>query len=349
MKGNELEIHIKKFLNYCQNQRRLSSATVRAYQFDISLFMRFLEELDPPIEDCTQVTKNTLDKYLNYLNGSFSVKTVRRRIASIRSFFKYLEYEEIVLENPFDKFHMNIKEPFRIPNTMSLEEISKILATAYSESPTLMPVLDKKFATLPMGARPRIRLTSEEFIWARDIAILELLFAGGLRVSELCELEFNDFSANHLMLRIKGKGNKERAVYLENIEVINALNRYFMFRDVVNVDTSYIFVTKFGKPISTQAVRNMVEKYTKAAGITKKITPHVFRHSFASLLLEEGVDIKYIQDFLGHSSISTTQIYLHTTSTQKRKIMSTKHPRQKLILSEIAPMANAESHVVKFD
>jgi integrase/recombinase XerD len=93
-------------------------------------------------------------------------------------------------------------------------------------------------------------------------------------------------------------------------------------------------------PLSTQSVRNLVVKYTKLAGIDKKITPHYFRHSFASLLLEEGVDIKYIQDFLGHSSISTTQIYLHTTSNQKRRILSTKHPRQKLILSDIAQTAD---------
>ncbi|WP_051280769.1 tyrosine-type recombinase/integrase [Anaerovorax odorimutans] len=346
---NDIEIQSEKFLKYCKNQRRLSSATVRAYRFDISLFVRFLNTLEPPIEENIKVTKDILGEYLDYLNENFAVKTVRRRIASIRSLFNYLEYEEIVPNNPFEKFHMNIKEPFRIPKTMCLEEISKILSTAYSDSPTLMPVMDKKYASLPMGARPRIRITSNEFIWARDIAVLELLFAGGLRVSELCDLELSDFSADHLMIRIKGKGNKERTIYLENVEVVNALNRYLLFRDVAEVDCSHIFISKFGKPLSTQAVRNLVEKYTKEAGITKKITPHVFRHSFASLLLEEGVDIKYIQDFLGHSSISTTQIYLHTTSNQKRKIMSTKHPRQKLILSDIAPMANAESHVLKHD
>ena len=170
--------------------------------------------------------------------------------------------------------------------------------------------------------------------------MLELLFAGGFRVSELCKLKFEDLSPDRLAIRINGKGNKERTIYLENIEVVRALNRYLAYREAVPDGNGYLFITKFDRPLSTQAVRNLVRKYSEMSGIHKNITPHVFRHSFASLLLEEGVDIKYIQDFLGHSSISTTQIYLHTTSSQKRRILSAKHPRQKLIRSEIAPIAD---------
>ncbi len=303
-------------------------------------FIRFLSELPSPVEDSAQVTRQTLEEYVHYLNKDFAAKTVRRRIASVRSFYQYLEYEEIIRDNPFDKFHLNIKEPFRIPKIMSLEEISRVLASAYGSSPTLLPVLSK----LESGKRTREKINvnpnSEEFLWVRDVAILELLFAGGLRVSELCKLEYGDLSPDYTAVRIDGKGNKERTIYLENIEVVRALSRYLLLRETAEVDDPYIFISKFRKPLSTQAVRNLVKKYSELAGIDKKITPHVFRHSFASLLLEEGVDIKYIQDFLGHSSISTTQIYLHTTSSQKRKILSSKHPRQKLILSEIAPMAD---------
>jgi integrase/recombinase XerD len=122
-------------------------------------------------------------------------------------------------------------------------------------------------------------------------------------------------------------------IYLENAEVILALNSYLYQRKHSEIELPYLFITKFGRMLSTQAVRNLVTKYTKLAGIKKNITPHVFRHTFATLLLEEGVDIKYIQDFLGHSSISTTQIYLHTTNRQKRKIIATQHPRQRLYFS----------------
>ena len=336
----ELELHSQKFIKYCKNQRRLSPDTVKAYGLDIKGFMEFLSALSPPIADSSKVTKQTLQEYLNFLNENFAVKTVRRRIASARSFFNYLEAEELIRENPFDKFHLKIKEPFRIPKTMSLDEIRRILEAVYGDSPTLLPVLSKMESQTGTPEKITINPNSAEFLWVRDVAILELLFAGGFRVSELCRLQFEDISADHLAIRINGKGNKERTAYLENIEVVKALDRYMIFREAAEVGNSYVFITKFHKPLSTQAVRNLVEKYAKLAGFSKKITPHIFRHSFASLLLEEGVDIKYIQDFLGHSSISTTQIYLHTTSNQKRKIMSSKHPRQKLILSGIAPAAD---------
>ena len=337
---NELEVYTKKFLNYCKNQRRLSQDTVKAYGFDLKLFNEFISTLRPPVTDQLKVSKQILQQYVNYLNENFAVKTVRRRIASIRSYYNYLEAEEIITENPFDKFHLNIKEPFRVPKTMSLNEIGRILEAVYGESPSLFPVLSKMESRTKENKRIEVNPNSAEFLWIRDVAIIELLFAGGFRVSELCKLEFGDISPDLMAIRINGKGNKERTIYLENIEVINALNRYLTIREAVEVDTTTVLISKFCKPMSTQAVRNLVEKYTALAGIQKKITPHIFRHSFASLLLEEGVDIKYIQDFLGHSSISTTQIYLHTTSNQKKKIMSTKHPRQKLILSEIAPTAD---------
>jgi len=334
----EMILYTQKFIKYCQNQRRLSPDTVKAYGLDLKGFAEFLSTLNPPVTNCADVAKQTLQEYVAYLNENFAVKTVRRRIASVRSFYNYLESEEIILVNPFDKFHLNMKEPFRIPKTMSLAEVGRILEAVYGESPTLFPVRPQ--SNNVTSEELILRPNSKGFIWERDVAILELLFAGGLRVSELCKLELGDFSTDHLAIRINGKGNKERTIYLENIEVAKALNRYLMFREAVGVDNPYIFISKFHEPLSTQAVRNLVNKYAKLAGIDKKITPHIFRHSFASLLLEEGVDIKYIQDFLGHSSISTTQIYLHTTSTQKKRIMSTKHPRQKLIMSEIAPMAD---------
>ncbi|MDF3001635.1 MAG: tyrosine recombinase Xer [Bacillota bacterium] len=337
---NDLELHIEKFMKYCRNHRRLSPDTVKAYGLDLKGFTEFLGDLEPHLKSSGEVTKQHLHDYVMYLNENFAVKTVRRRVASIRSFYNYLEGEELVQANPFDKFHLNIKEPFRVPVTMGLEEICKILEAAYAESPTLFPVLSKLESKRRDSDEVILNPNSREFIWVRDVTILELLFAGGLRVSELCKLEFGDISADHMAIRINGKGNKERTIYLENIEVVKALNRYLVFREATGVENQFVFITKFHKPLSTQSVRNLVEKYTRSAGLDKKITPHVFRHSFASLLLEEGVDIKYIQDFLGHSSISTTQIYLHTTSSQKRRIMSTMHPRQKLILTEIAPMAD---------
>jgi integrase/recombinase XerD len=143
-------------------------------------------------------------------------------------------------------------------------------------------------------------------------------------------LVFESIDEDEHSLKIHGKGNRERIIYLENKEVVQALSEYLVNRRSRKVDLPHIFISKFGEPLSTQAVRYLVTKYTKLAGISKNITPHVFRHSFASLLLEEGVDIKFIQDFMGHSSISTTQIYLHTSNEKRREVLAKMHPRQKL-------------------
>lgn len=306
---NELSINMEKFLHHCEVRRRLSSNTVRVYGFDLKHFTSFLENHDPQISTCSLVTKSILDDYLDELSKIYAVKTIKRKLACIHSFFNYLEYEEIVQINPFHKFQLNMKEGFRLPKTMVLNEVDLILRAAYNQN---------------------ARGPGEEFTRIRDTAILELLFAGGLRVSELCNLTFTDFDEENHQLHIQGKGNKERTIYLENKEVIEALTNYLQLRHSLAIPIPYLFITKFNGPMSTQGVRNLVTKYTKLAGITKNITPHVFRHSFASLLLEEGVDIKFIQDFLGHSSISTTQIYLHTSSDKRKEIMSKMHPREKL-------------------
>jgi len=132
-------LHVQKFLKYCKNQRRLSPDTVKAYGLDLKGFEEFLLSMEPPVMDCSRVTRQVLQEYVDYLNGTFAVKTVRRRIASLRSFYNYLEGEEQVTENPFERFHLHVREPFRIPQTMSLEEVNQILACAYGEAPTLTP------------------------------------------------------------------------------------------------------------------------------------------------------------------------------------------------------------------
>ncbi|WP_027400294.1 tyrosine-type recombinase/integrase [Anaerovorax odorimutans] len=339
---------IKQFIQYCQNQRRLSASTIKAYNFDIACFISFLKKSESENFNLTDVTKPTLEHYLDDINQRLAVKTVKRRFACLRSLYNYLEYEELIETSPFDKFHFNMREPYKLRESMTLEEVNQILATAYKQMPPSIPleVIDAQDnynkTNGKITFRNDVSLSSEEYIWVRDIAILELLFVGGVRVSELCDLKLEDFKSVHMALHVHGKGNKERLVYLENDEVIIALNRYLYYRMASGINLPGIFITRFGKKLSSQAVRNLVTKYSHLAGIKKNITPHVFRHTFATLLLEEGVDIKYIQDFLGHSSISTTQIYLHTTNRKKRKIISEMHPRQKLSLSKISSMDNVK-------
>ncbi len=317
---------IAPFLSHCQNQRRLSAATVRAYTFDMQDFQRFLALSGQEALSALQADKQLLQRYMNYLNRRCAVKTVKRRMACLRSFFDYLEYEEVISQTPFLRFRMELKEPLRPPRTMSLDEVHRLLRTVYEAMP---PQLLRNLPRLLCGKQP-LAVGSNEFLWLRDIAVLEILFASGLRVSELCSLTFDDVDLEQLSLTVRGKGGRERTLYLCNDDVIRVFRCYLQLRQLYCLDTRCIFVSKFRRQLSTQAVRNLILKYASEAEILHRITPHMFRHSFASLLLEEGVDIKYIQDFLGHSSISTTQIYLHTTSKKQRSILQNCHPREKL-------------------
>ena len=164
----------------------------------------------------------------------------------------------------------------------------------------------------------------------RDIAVIELLFATGLRISELCGLKNKEFTIDDGILCIKGKGAKERYLQVENKEVLKTLKRYKVeFQNEIEC-VGYFFVNRYGKKFSEQSARRMIDKHAQAASLDQHITPHMFRHSFATLLLEEDVDIRYIQKMLGHSSIITTQIYTYVTSEKQKQILRTKHPRNKM-------------------
>ena len=321
----EIREQAKHYLQFCKYQRGLSYNTIRNYNFDLKFFIQFLLENNFPLF-CDQISKKVLESYLESLTKKYKVKTVKRKMACIHAFFTYLEEEEIIENNPFRKFKVRLKEGYRKPRSLTLNEMDHFLQTAYEDEYALVarPVVNK----LKTARLFKLKTVSRGFTWCRDVAIMELLFAAGLRVAELCNLRFEDYDEVEHTLHIIGKGNRERYIYLENYQVKKIFKDYLVMRKAVGINLPYIFVTKFHKKMSTQAVRNIITKYAERSGINKKITPHVFRHSFATLLLESGVDIKYIQDFLGHSTIATTQIYLHISDQQKRKVLATKHPRE---------------------
>lgn len=167
----------------------------------------------------------------------------------------------------------------------------------------------------------------------RDVAILELLFATGMRISELCSLHTDDIDLIEGSVKIYGKGAKERLIQICNQNVLIALRNYVgCWNDKIQT-SNHFFLNRLGNPLSDQSVRYMIQKYCGQAGISLHITPHMFRHSFATFLLEEDVDLRYIQHLLGHSSITTTQIYTHVTLKKQRDILTYKHPRNKLTAS----------------
>ena len=304
---------MEAYLVYCEKDRRLSANTLRAYQMDLDHFGNWISEK----KQTGGVTRAQLQEYLSELNDRYAVKTVKRRLAALRGFFEWLEEEEQIDENPFFRLKTRMREPFRLPSAMSMKEVERILAVVYGEG--------MHYTRWGPGLMT-------QFLHYRDILVLEMLFATGVRVQELCNIRYDDMDFFHGTVRIIGKGNKERVVYYGNNAVESALKRYQWSRQELCFGGDRLFVNKNGDPLSTQAARNIVKKYVNLAGIKRNITPHSFRHTFATLLLEEGVDLRFIQEYLGHSSISTTQIYLHVADKKAMRVLAKKHPRKKIVI-----------------
>ena len=300
-----LQHWISRYLLDCQYQKGLDPKTLKAYRIDLAQFSALINQKN------LELTRDGIMEYIADLHQQYRPKTIRRKIASIKAFCGYLEYEELIKDNPFSRLRLKLSTPLILPRTIPLSAIGAILTAAYQM---------KEYAKTP-GQRDVV---------LRDIAVLELLFATGVRVSELCALQYDDVRLDEGEIKIYGKGAKERFVQIANPDVLKALYNYQeVYKDII-AQAGTFFVNRLRRPLSDQSARSIVDKYSKLAGVETHITPHMFRHSFATLMLEEGVDIRYIQRLLGHSSIVTTQIYTHVASKKQRDILSEKHPRNKI-------------------
>lgn len=306
---------IKNFIFHCTYEKNLSTKTIKAYKIDLNQFENFKKHRELLIKN---IDKFYLKDYLKSLyEKSLKEKTIKRKFATLKAMFTYLEFEEYIIVSPFRKMRLSIKEPQRLPKTIELNEIKKLFRYIYT--------LKNDFQKIDSYSYKSI---------IRDIAVLELLFATGIRVAEVCSIKYADFSNNLNELTIIGKGDKQRTIHICNKEVKMAIKEYINNFKTKIQNEEYFFINRFNKKLSEQSVRFMIKKYQELCNIQKHITPHMFRHSFATLLLEEGVDIRYIQQLLGHSSISTTQIYTKVSLKQQKKILNTKHPRRNFELLE---------------
>lgn len=297
-----LESHIAEYLEYCEFRKRLNSKTLKAYKIDLTQYIAFSHSFPD------YLSRNSVDVFITNLHKQYKPKTVKRKIASLKAFFHYLEYKEILVENPFNKLEIRFREAKLLPKTIPFYSIQQFLFILYEQ---------KKQAKSEYQLHCSIR----------DIAVIELLFATGMRISELCSLKESDIDLANNTVLVYGKGGKERILQIGNNEVISALELYqTTFKEEIS-NCGYFFVNKLHNRLSDQSVRFMINRYTELAGIKQHITPHMFRHSFATLLLEQDVDIRYIQKMLGHSSISTTEIYTHVSNTKQKDILVNKHPR----------------------
>lgn len=297
-----LETITKQYLNYCKVHKNLDSKTTKAYRIDLEQFLSIIPVNELPVD------KEALMLYLSKIHEMYQPRTVKRKIASVKALFHYLECEEIIENNPFNKIDLTFRQPKRLPKTIPANIIQTFLSTLYKEKTNAKTMYQQKCII-------------------RDIAVMELLFATGMRISELCSLKQENLDLENKTVLIFGKGAKERMLQIGNDEVIAALATYKTYFSTELSQTDWLFINRLQNRLSEQSVRYMINHYANAAGIEMHITPHMFRHSFATLLLEADVDIRYIQKMLGHSSITTTQIYTSVSMNKQKEILEVKHPR----------------------
>ncbi|MCK9554627.1 tyrosine recombinase XerC [bacterium] len=295
---------IAQFLNYLRVEKDASSHTIRNYRNDLLQFVEFISDKSYSVLDrLNEIDHITIRNFLaNIKDKNYSRATVVRKIAALRSFFRYMLREGFIKANPAVGMIMPKKER-KLPNFLDMKEIGKLL-----EAPDVN-ILDG----------------------LRDRAILEILYSSGIRVSELVGLNAGSVDLIGEVLKVKGKGKKERLVPIGSVAV-NILNEYINKRKKGDykgrrADFTAVFLNKYGQRITDRSVRRIVDKYIRNVALEHKISPHVFRHTFATHMLDAGADLRSVQELLGHSSLSTTQIYTHVTTEKLKKVYDKAHPR----------------------
>lgn len=297
-----------RYLDYCKYRKELDEKTLKAYRIDLRQYFEYVLSEDPG--------KNKIEEFITDLHKKYKQKTIKRKLASVKAFYNYLEEEEFILESPFRRIKVKFKETIILPRIIPREEIEKLLNSMYKHS--------------------EIEGNKGDKYWLRDISIVETFFATGARVYEISNIRVDCVNLNSGLIRIMGKGGKERYIQIGNPSILKLLKKYYNANESEIKKSGYFFVNLRGDRYSEQSIRLMLKKYTKIAGIMRNITPHMFRHSFATYLIEEGVDVSCVQQILGHSSIKTTQIYIHIAAKKQAEILRNKHPRNLMKIINVA-------------
>lgn len=311
----ELQEAVSQFLFHCRYEKNLSPKTLKAYSIDLRQFTEFLAA-NLELTTLSGVDKTALRAYIKSLFGPLKEKSIKRKVATLKALFHFLEREDVIAINPFRKMEVRIKETRRLPRTIPLADLKRLFKHLYrlkNDHPD-----HESYAYRAL---------------IRDIAVLETLFATGARVAEICNLADEDVDLRRGRVKILGKGGKERILELCDEEALRAIRDYRALWAEEVEGNGFFFDNRLGGRLTEQSVRAGLKRYAAGAGVEGRVTPHMLRHSVATLLLEGGVDIRHIQILLGHSSITTTSLYTELQDKHQRRLLSTKHPRLKFRLS----------------
>src|SRR5256714_3704329 len=304
---------VRQFLDYLKLEKHFSDYTVKSYGADLIQFGQFVrgdigqlagaKASSAPLDDrqikCEPLT---IREFLAYLYAqNYTRSTTARKLATLRSFYKFLIRRNLVSVNPLSTIRTP-KQEKRLPKCLDWEQVQKLL-----DAPG-----------------------DSDLLASRDKAMLEVLYSSGIRVSELVELEMADMDLTEGILRVRGKGRKDRLTPIGS-QAIKAVQRYFELRAIDSKSqgpqANRVFLNKHGETLSTRSVRRKLDKYLVQAGLDPGISPHTLRHSFATHLLNNGADLRSVQELLGHQSLSTTQIYTHLTTSRMKEVYDSAHPR----------------------
>ena len=295
-----MRMYLEQFLSYMEFEKGYSKNTIKGYEENIEYFFQFLE--DKKYTNIKKIDYNIIRQFLTELyHHRYSKTTIARYISSLRSFFKFLNKEEIIEDNPMVLIS-NPKLDKRLPNILNYEQVEEII--------------QKPSQDTPLGIR--------------DACMFELLYSTGIRVSELVGIQLSDLHLGRHQIKILGKGKKERYV-LFGTTCLELLNHYLNIREELlkGKTNSFLFLDAHGNPLTTNGVRYRLKGYVKTCDFKTKVSPHMFRHTFATDMLNEGADLKTVQELLGHENLSTTQVYTHISNERLRRVYLESHPRAK--------------------
>jgi integrase/recombinase XerC/integrase/recombinase XerD len=291
--------YIDNYISTLKTERNLSEKSTKAYYSDLSNFLYWLQE-----NKISNIDINEINLYIHWLQNTKHIKdtSIKRKYVTLKSFSKYLVSKKIISVSPFDDMRFAFKTYKSLPKTLSSQEIIKLLKSPLDEINSICSEFRRTIST-------------------RNLAIIELLYCVGIRIGELVNIELKDIDLEEQTLLIHGKGRKDRLLYISSEEVIEILKNWLTARENLKPNCDSLFINKYGDKLSIYSIENIYEKYRKLAGLDNKSTPHHLRHTFATQLLNNGADIRAVQEILGHSSITTTQIYTEVSTERKKQVL----------------------------
>jgi len=293
------QLYLKNYILLLETERNLSINSIKAYSCDLSALFIWMTE-----NNYTELEYLPIGKYIKWLQEDRKLKdsSIKRHYVAIKSFMKYLTTNQLIPYSPVENCRISYKMTRSLPKTLSVLEIEKLLKAQLTD-----------FESLNSEYRRNICL--------RNIAIVELLYCLGLRIGELVSIDLDDIDLVEQTILICGKGRKERLLYISSDEVLTAINHWLDVRTLFQPSVNALFINKYGARLSIYSIENIFYKYRSLSGINNRSTPHFLRHTFATQLLGNGADIRAVQEILGHSSITTTQIYTEVSTERKKQVL----------------------------